>query len=66
MSKDDEIISLFEGDPNNQELIQIWQGSITKEIHLMFNGYVMINLSPEGLTELKEAVTIAEQKINDK
>lgn len=63
---EDEIISLFEGDPNDEELIQIWKGTITEEIHIMINGNFMFVLGGKGLTLLKDALTIAEQKNNPK
>lgn len=60
----DELITLFDGDPNDKELIQIWRGKLTKEIHIMINGNFLFVLDGEGLTLLKNAVTIAEIKNN--
>lgn len=66
MSTDDEPISLYEGDPNDIELIQIWKAPLTGEIHIMLNGNFLFVLDGEGLTLLKNAVTLADQKNNPK
>lgn len=62
----DDVISLFEGDPQAEELIQIWKGTKTGEIHIMINGNFLFVLGNRGLTILKDALIIADQKNNPK
>lgn len=58
----DDIVSLFEGDPEAHELIQIFKAH--GEIHIMLNGNITLHIDEIGLRLFKEAFDIADTKNN--